>query len=175
MTTRHQNTEHDTTGHTRNTTPPNTTPLLDTGGSSRRFWGRPTWRSDPSQGTPKTKNSLDLAHYFLGSGPKSRTKIKYIKKESKKVRLQVPGLSWKSMVSPVGPRFVLRGCDLICWALVCHEDIWFVLRCPDSFCEDLIRPAHGRSHHHGHYGQCPYKFRNAQKLVRNARSSCQNC
>ena len=112
---------------------------------------------------------------IFGSGPKSRTKIKYIKKENKKVRLQVPGLSWKSMVSPVGPLFVLRGCDLFCWALVCHEEIWFVLRCPDSSCEDLIHPAHGRSHHYGHYGQCPYKFRNAQKLVRNARSSCQNC
>ena len=49
------------------------------------------------------------------------------------------------MVSPVGPRSVLRGCDLFCWALVCHEEIWFVLRCPDSSCEDLIRPAHGRS------------------------------
>ena len=49
-------------------------------------FGRPTWRSDPSQGTPKTKkkNSLDLAHYFLGSGPKSRTKIKIYKKENKK-------------------------------------------------------------------------------------------
>ena len=39
---------------------------MATGGSSRRFWGRPTWRSDPSQGTPKTKNSSDLAHYFWG-------------------------------------------------------------------------------------------------------------
>ena len=48
---------------------------------------------------------------------------KNIKKENKKVRLQVPGLSWKSMVSPVKPRFVLRGCDLFCWALVCHEEI----------------------------------------------------
>ena len=47
-----------------------------TGGSSRRFWGRPTWRSDPSQGTPKIKSSSNLDHYFLGSGPKSRTKIK---------------------------------------------------------------------------------------------------
>ena len=47
-----------------------------TGGSSRRFWGRPTWRSEPSQGTPKTKNYSDLAHKFWGSGPKSRTKIK---------------------------------------------------------------------------------------------------
>ena len=68
-----------------------------------RFWGRPTWRSDPSQGTPKTKNSSDLAHYFFGSGPKSRTKIKIYKKENKEVRLQVPGSSWKPMVSPVGP------------------------------------------------------------------------
>ena len=78
-------------------------PITTTGGSSRRFWGRPTWRSDPSQGIPKTKNSSDLAHYFWGSGPKSLTKIKIYKKENKKVRLQVPGSSWKSMVSPVGP------------------------------------------------------------------------
>ena len=76
-----------------------------TGGSSRRFWGRPTWRSDPSQGTPQTKNSSDLADYFLGSGPKSRTKIKKIyKKENKQNNwLQVPGSSWKSTVSSVGP------------------------------------------------------------------------
>ena len=52
---------------------------------------------------PKNKNSSDLAHYFWGSGPKSRTKIKIYKKENKKVQLQVPGSSWKSMVSPVGP------------------------------------------------------------------------
>ena len=31
--------------------------------------------------------------------------------------------------------------------------------------------AHGRSHHYGHYGQCPYKFRSVQKLVRNVRTS----
>ena len=31
--------------------------------------------------------------------------------------------------------------------------------------------AHGRSHHYGHYGQCPYKFRSTQKLVRNVRTS----
>ena len=128
--------------------------MTSTGGSSRRFWGRPTWRSDPSQGTPKTKNSSDLAHYFLGSGPKSRTKIKNIKRKTKKLRLQVPGSSWKSVVSPVGPWFVLRGCDLSCWVLVCHKEIWFVLWCPDSSSEDLIRPAHGRSHHYEHYGHC---------------------
>ena len=149
-------------------------PSRPTGGSSRRFWGRPTWRSDPSQGTPKTKNSSDLAHYFLGSGPKSRTKIKY-KKGKQKSPASGPWFIMEVHGYPVGPRFVLRGCDLISWALVCHEEIWFVLRCSDSSCEDLIHPAHGRSHHYGHYGQCPYKFRNAQKLVRNARSSCQNC
>ena len=38
-----------------------------TGGSSRLFQGGGgTWRRDPCQGTPKTKNSTDLNHYFLG-------------------------------------------------------------------------------------------------------------
>ena len=30
---------------------------------------------------------------------------------------------------------------------------------------------HGRRHHYGHYGQCPYKFWEAPKLVRNVRTS----
>ena len=36
-----------------------------TGGSSRRLVGD-TWRRVPFQGTPKTENSYDLAHYFCG-------------------------------------------------------------------------------------------------------------
>ena len=32
-----------------------------------------------------------------------------------------------------------------CWILVCHK-ILFVLWCPDSSSEDLVRPAHGHSH-----------------------------
>ena len=55
--------------------------------------------------------------------PKITYKNKNIKKENKKVRLQVSGLSWKSMVSPVGPRFVLRAVICFGWALVCHEEI----------------------------------------------------
>ena len=62
--------------------------------------------------------------------------------------------------------------------MICLAGSWFVIRRSDSSCgvlilppEDLIRPAHGRSHHYGHYGKCPYKFRNAQKLVRNARTN----
>ena len=51
-----------------------------TGGSSRRFWGGgPTggWldRRVPLQGTPKTENSTDLVHYFLGL-----VQIQYLKK-----------------------------------------------------------------------------------------------
>ena len=30
---------------------------------------------------------------------------------------------------------------------------------------------HGRRHHYGHYGECPYKFWEAPKLVRNVRTS----
>ena len=55
-----------------------------TGGSSRRFWGGPTWRRGSYQGTPKTKNSTDLVHYFFGIGQNSLSKKNNFKKNSKK-------------------------------------------------------------------------------------------
>ena len=36
-----------------------------------------------------------------------------------------------------------------------------------AFCLNM----HGRRHHYGHYGQCPYKFQDPPKLVRNVRTS----
>ena len=52
---------------------------------------------------PKLKTPRIWPTIFWGSGPKSRTKMKYIKRKTKNVRLQVPGSSWKFMVSPMGP------------------------------------------------------------------------
>ena len=51
---------------------------------------------------PKLKTPRIWPTIFLGV-PKITYKNKNNKKENKKVRLQVPGLSWKSMVSLVGP------------------------------------------------------------------------
>ena len=144
-------------------------PVVVTGGSSRRFWGRPTWRSDRSQGTPKTKNSSDLAHYFLGSGPKSRTKIKIYKKGKQKKS------GFRSLLYHGSPWLVRWDPDSFREAVICFTGPWFVMKRSDSSCGVLIRPAHGRSHHYGQYGRCSYKFRNAQKLVRNARSICRDC
>ena len=50
-----------------------TTSYNCTVGISRRFFfffGGGVLANDPSQGTPKTKNSTDLGHYILGEGPK---------------------------------------------------------------------------------------------------------
>ena len=44
------------------------------------FWGGALWRRDQSQGTPKTKHSTDLGHYFL-EGPKFTKKNKQIKND----------------------------------------------------------------------------------------------
>ena len=39
--------------------------IIHTGVSRSQFFGVPFWQRDPSQGTPKTKNSTDLGQ-FLG-------------------------------------------------------------------------------------------------------------
>ena len=51
---------------------------------------------------PKLKTPRIWPTIFWGVA-QNQEKNKKIKKENKKVRLQVPGSSWKSMVSPVGP------------------------------------------------------------------------
>ena len=79
----------------------------------------------------RVPQNLGFGPLFFGEWPKITYKKK---KKTKKARLQVPGLSWKSMVSPVGPRFVLRGCD-------CFAGLWFVMRRSGSSCGVLIRPA----------------------------------
>ena len=75
--------------------------VFSTGGSSRRFWGRPTWRSDPSQGTPKLITPRIWPTIF-GEWPKITYKNKIYKRKTKKSPASGPGSSWKSMVSPVG-------------------------------------------------------------------------
>ena len=44
--------------------------------------GRPTFMGAPGQPLPKIENSSALVHYFLGRGPKSRTRKKKKRKIS---------------------------------------------------------------------------------------------
>ena len=48
--------------------------IIHTGGPRSRFLGVPFWQRDPSQGTPKTKNSTDLGQFFGLRDPNSLPK-----------------------------------------------------------------------------------------------------
>ena len=75
-------------------------------GGARAKVGPLTWRKDPSQGTPKTRNSTDLSHFFVRAQIHFRKKNIKITPHSRDEGAPIRELRDFSML---GPRFYTNG------------------------------------------------------------------